>query len=368
MTIRRTLPTRKVREVNAPRSAPITTDRPSPRTGRDVLNRRRNVVQEGIAGRIQAAKESDADVIEIPDDADILSDIIDRARNDIRHRRPGAYVHVSDLIGKCLRRMALLERHELPARASKLGIMDLITFRVGDAIHDVIKERAAAGGSRMVWGRWKCSCGHLHHEEPCLFSEIDMEDICEHCATPTTQYEEVPMRDEDLMIVGTPDLLLYLAQFDAFHVTELKSISHDQWTTLARPKPEHVIQVLFYWYLMRKLGYRVTNRASILYVTKGYIFNGKPYKEFVIDCPDNIARLDDFLEEARWYKIAREGGELPPRTYCAHEDCGDAKKCEVSNICFGEHDATIKTVNIDALFGQGNENGVRPLRIARSRS
>lgn len=358
MTIRRTLTPRRTREVSAPRETSNI---------RTVLANRRSTVKEAVETRRATARESTDPVVAIPKDETILSDLLDRARSDIRHRRQGDYLHVSDLITKCQRKIAIIERHGLPARAGKLGIMDMLTFRQGEAIHDVIKERAALGSPRMVWGKWRCRCGHLFHDDPCTFDEIDTEDICEHCGDPTIHYEEVSMRDDELMLVGNPDLLLYLEDIDAFHVTELKSIAHEQWQTLARPKPEHVIQVIFYWYIMRKLGYRLTDRVSILYVTKGYIFQGKPYKEFVFEVEPELRRLDDFIEEARMLKEARAGGKLPARTYCPHEDCSDAKQCEVTNICFGENDDTVVEVNIDALFGEGESIHAKRVRRGQIR-
>lgn len=327
-----------------------------------VLNRRRNAVRGNIQRREEAAKASEDTVVEAPmGDDDILTELVNRARNEVRHRRNGDYLHVSDLLTKCQRKVALIERHELPHRAGRLTLMDLLTFRMGEALHDVIKERAALGAADKVWGKWKCKCGHLHHDDPCLFNQVDLEDVCEHCGEPTTEYVEVSMYDNELMLVGNPDLLLYLKEVDAFHVTELKSISHAQWEELVRPKPEHVIQVLFYWYIMRSLGYRLTDRVTILYATKGYLFKGSPFKEFSILVEPELHRLTDYIEEARELKKAREGGKLPARTMCAGENSPEARKCEVCNLCFADNDETPVEVNIEALFG-GSANDEAPIR------
>jgi hypothetical protein len=238
-----------------------------------------------------------------------------------------------------VRKIVLAERHSVMVRGQALTASDIFTFAQGDAIHEAVKAMATASSPARVWGKWRCKCGNLFHDEPCLQSETDPDDICEQCDTPTNVYEEVPMRDPDTMIVGTPDLLLYLAEVDAFHINEIKSIKHEAWLELVRPKPEHVIQVLFYWYLMRKLGYRVTDRVSLFYVTKGYIFGStKPYKEFMFSPEAELHRLDRYLAVAYAAKASRanpnaDSSELPERV-CTSEFTVDAKKCELCNICY----------------------------------
>lgn len=145
------------------------------------------------------------------------------------------------------------------------------------------------------------------------------------------------MRDDDLWIVGNPDLLLYLPDLDAIHITELKSIAPDQFKELTRPKPDHVLQVVFYWYLMNKLGYHLTDKVSIFYATKGWVFGStKPYREFVIHPQLELHRLEDMIEDARAHKAAIQDKQapLPLRTLCASPGAKEAKNCSVCEICF----------------------------------
>ena len=128
------------------------------------------------------------------------------------------------------------------------------------------------------------------------------------------------MFNEEYKIVGNPDILLFLEDVNAFQGVELKSITPNDFPDLARPKPEHVIQSLFYWWLMHALGYRLTTTWSIVYLNKGHSFHGNPYKEFVVDMPSQLARLDMFLEEALALKQFRAGGILPPRVRCTTTD------------------------------------------------
>lgn len=304
------------------------------------------------------AEGEEGEIVSIPDDATVLTDILRSVRYDPRPQRPGDYLHVSDLIGRCIRKFALVEQHDIARTPQRLTLMDLLTFGVGDTIHDIMKERTAFAAPRQVWGKWACKCGTTREDTPCTLHDMAGR-TCRVCNGPVDVYQEVSMRDEDLMIVGNPDLILYLAHLDALHVTELKSIAHEKWKELVRPVPDHVIQVLFYWYLMKKLGYRMTDRCTILYITKGYTFTEQPYKEFSFNPESIIHRLEPFLDDARALKEARAGGPLPVRT-CASSVAPDAKKCEVCSICFGGADAAPKKVSIAEALG-----GRRTIRVAR---
>ena len=276
-------------------------------------------------------------VVELPEDYEPLTEILQRARMATRPARSTTYIHVSDLIGKCIRRIALMENMQMQPPPQSIGLSQEITFRMGEAIHDVVKERTAAGAPQMIWGRWRCACKKTITENPSLLTEVG-EVSCVTCGGPVNIYEEVPMVDKEFRIVGTPDLLTYLPQHFALYISELKSMSEKEWEDIVRPKPDHVIQVLFYWYLMNKLGYRLANRVSVLYITKGWLFSKVPYKEFTFDAEAQIHRLEDYLADARALKASRTGGKLPVRI-CVSEESPDAKKCEVCRTCFGGSDA-----------------------------
>jgi hypothetical protein len=261
-----------------------------------------------------------------------LSDILMRSRSVPRRGRADLYVHVSDLLYKCQRKVAITDRHSMPVMGGNLSLSEELTFAQGNAIHDVLKRRTILGAPDKVWGKWRCSCKSLRIERPCLYTDIP-ESSCDNCGERPSIYEEVPMLSEELYLVGTPDLLLWLAAVQAYFVTELKSIAHDHWKDMVRPDPDHVLQVVFYWYLMRALGYSLIDTVSIVYATKSMVFRGPPQKEFVFRPEDEIHRLEPYIAEARALKAARDGGALPIRT-CANKDCTMAKACEVSTICF----------------------------------
>jgi hypothetical protein len=255
----------------------------------------------------------------------------------MRPHRPGDHLHVSDLLHKCVRKKALEIRYKAIPAQQRLTMADMLTFAMGDAVHDTLKARARIGAPEKVWGIWSCKCEFLKHEDPCIFEEIDQDETCPHCKTLVNQYHEVSMFDEEYGVVGNPDLILYYARTDALHVTELKSMAHKSWEELVRPVPEHVLQVVFYWHLMHRKGYRLTDRVSILYATKQWQFGNKPmFKEFLIDPVAMLDRLEPYIEDAKAYKAALKGGAMPLRTVCSHEAAKEAKKCGMVDICFGE--------------------------------
>ena len=290
-------------------------------------------------------------VVSLPvKDAQVLSDLLSRARTEVRAPRRGEHIHVSDLISKCIRKKALVEMHNVPIPVQRLSLMDALTYRQGDAIHDVLKERTVQGAPSHVWGKWRCKCGSLRVETPCTFDRVDTGLMCEKCEGASTTYVEASFLDAELNILGHPDLILYLPDLSAYYVTELKSISHEQFKLLERPKPDHVIQVLFYWFLMHRMGMPLVDTVSVLYATKGYVFKGKPYLEFTIDVKATIKRLDPYLEDARAILQSRVSGEPPPRIYCAARESPDARACEVAGLCFGESTAGAKVITIrDAM-------------------
>lgn len=326
----------------------------------DVLQRRR--ASKVVSQVQQVTGLKTGGVVLLPEDTTPLTDLLDKARILSRPPRDTSYLHVSDLVGKCLRKIALVDMLGIPHRPQNLRLTDLLTFAQGDAIHDVLKANAVRAGSSAVWGGWSCKCGTCTVPEPCLHSEVDNDRRCPACKGPIEVYQEVPTTNKEYEVVGNPDLILYLREQNALHITELKSISHDAWKELVRAQPDHVIQVLFYWFLMQEAGYRLTNKVSILYATKGWIFSGSPTKEFVIDAPSQMHRLQPYLQDAKAVKESRAGGELPPRI-CPSESAPDAKKCEVCRSCFGVN-INEKPVTISASSATGPRTRTATTRMA----
>lgn len=278
--------------------------------------------------------QAEGDIVHMTEGEDFTLGVLKKSPVTMSDFRYGDYLHVSDLLGKCMRKIALSEKFKVAMPSSFVHESMALTFAQGTAIHDHVKNRVLKGHPDKMYGSWSCSCGNLHTGDMTYADAKDKR--CKLCGQAPTQYHELTLRDPDLMVVGSPDITLYLDDLRVFYPIEIKSINHEDWKEIARPKPDHVLQVLFYWYLLRKLGYPVPDQVSILYVTKGFVFK-TPYKEFRVFPETVINRLDEYIEEARALKEAKEGGDMPRRSYCASRDCKDAKDCHVANVCF-QHD------------------------------
>lgn len=243
--------------------------------------------------------------------------------------KPGGHLHVSDVIGKCLRKIILMER--LGQRHPQEKIMDGrgVTFAIGDALGAFVTRRIAAGHGDKLWANWKCRCGETSWKGLLQKARTF---TCEVCDTPLEQHNEVAFRDDEWTLTGSPDLILYMDQYGAYYITELKSISGEQWKELVRPIPDHVIQVTFYWHLLHRAGWPLVNRCGVLYTNKEFSFKS-PYKEFMVDPMQG--RLEPYLKDLQAFKEGREGGDLPARTMCASIDSASTKACPVAVTCFG---------------------------------
>lgn len=243
-------------------------------------------------------------------------------------------LHVSDLLSKCLRKIALSAQLHKPMPAQQLADSMGLTFAQGVAIHDYVKKKFLQGHPDKLYGSWSCLCGATV-TQPMLYSKVTKVE-CDSCGGVTNRYVELDVLDTELDLIGSPDVVLYLADYEVYYPIEIKSITYDDWKEMVRPKPEHVLQVLFYWYLMRRAGYAVPDQVSIVYVSKGYVFKS-PYKEFTIPTPSEdvvLERIGDYVDEARRLKAYKETGAVPPRTMCPSMSCKEAKECHVNVICF----------------------------------
>jgi len=278
----------------------------------------------------------DGGIVEVfeGDDTPVI-DMLRRAPHPPDAFRKGEYIHVSDLIGKCLRSIALSREHELPMPARGVSHSMGLTFAQGTAIHDYVKGRFVERHKDSLYGKWACLCGKTITKE-CTGDKIP-EDKCGHCGTAPYRYEEVVIQNDTLMLRGSPDISMYMRKQKCLHPVEIKSMAHDEWKSIVRPKPDHLIQVLCYWYLMREAGYKMSTTVSVLYVTKGFVFKGTPYKEFLVDAQASLHYLDDYLDDAKALVAHTEGGVLPARVACAAINSPQAKKCHVVKECF-DHD------------------------------
>ena len=244
--------------------------------------------------------------------------------------RGGEYVHVSDLLYSCMRKVALSDKLKTPIHSRPIYDSQGITFAQGEAIHSYIVGKAVRQDPSIVYGNWTCNCGK--HVITGTKVKADREGTCGACNSPIHRYREIVVTNETYKVSGSIDLVL--VPNGAIYPVELKSIKKDSWEELARPVPEHLSQVLMYWFLLREAGYNVHDKASIVYAVKEMVMKN-PFKEFVIRPSELMDRIQVYLDLARELVLYREIGQLPNRIGgCYAPDSKDAKACQFCTICF----------------------------------
>lgn len=242
--------------------------------------------------------------------------------------RGGEHVHVSDVVSKCIRKIALMRRLNVRHPVESVFDGQGITFAIGDAVHDYIKARFVKGHPEKVWAKWTCGCGQSGYTGTYATRP---KKPCTECGMPLDKQNEVPFVHEAYKVKGTPDLLLWLEQYAAMFIVEIKSMAAEMFKELARPLPNHKVQIALYWHILKACDMPVVDRCSLLYANKEFSFK-LPYKEFMFD-PREVD-LSAYWDDLEALKAAADGKSLPPRVVCGADNAPEAKKCPVCVTCF----------------------------------
>lgn len=250
----------------------------------------------------------------------------------LRGQRGGEYLHVSDLIYKCVRKKALSLRGNLPIAAEKMWDTQGITFSIGHMIGDYVVARVLASDGRL-FGRWKCRCGQVT-EDNTMREDALHKPPCRSCNGQFDIYDELHLVCEDLMLQGHCDLALLWGV--KYYLTEVKSVGNNGWNAIeSSPDMDHIIQLLFYYYMAKAMHLPVHEFGSIFYVRKEFKI-GSPYREHKINLENELHRLEPYIEEAQEYARFMDNGILPPRKMCS--DMGEKKAlgCQFCMDCFAD--------------------------------
>lgn len=259
-----------------------------------------------------------------------VSSLLASAGPALRQARAASPLHVSDLLNKCARQIALVHRLNMPQPFSKIWDGMGVTYAIGEAVHEYIVERMRGTHPDKVWAEWTCACGATKYVG--LYVQASRRKACKHCLTKVNRHKEIPFVNKDGTLQGSPDLLLLLEPEQAFYIVEIKSIAAASWKDLTRCIPLHAVQVAMYWHILKELGIRVFDKVCILYVNKEFSFKS-PFKEFVL-APEEVD-LSLYWEDFNAIMSSMKGGDLPPRLVCPTVDAPSAKECPVCATCFG---------------------------------
>jgi hypothetical protein len=298
-------------------------------TRRDILAASsRRSLGRSLSSRRGGKGEPAGEVIKYDLSESPLIDALKRSPRIYSHHRNDGYVHVSDVLSKCLRQLALYRQMKMTPPATQLNDGVAITYAQGDAIHDFLKRRFILGHKENIFGDWSCVCGETTVEKVTM--RAAERHRCEECHGHVNQYKECRLKNDEYMLSGSPDISL---RYSAILVGEFKSMASKLFDELIRPVPDHVLQATFYWKLYKECGFSVYPYVSVLYVKKDWTMK-LPYKEFLVDATSNEKRLDAYFEDLREFKSATEKGELPPRVVCPTDRAPQAKQCPVCVACF----------------------------------
>jgi hypothetical protein len=237
------------------------------------------------------------------------------------------YTHVSSLVTACARREVLAPMLTDAQKAQVATGGHRLMWEYGRVAEKHIRTQMIARKGQHVYGRWECACGkeHIVGTKPSK--------RCVSCRGQLDIYKEQPVRDEERMIVGNPDMPLILN--GDLVITEIKSMNKSQWTDLEAPLGDHVLQAAMYRAMYENNGWKVHPKVIILYAVKEFTF-GSPYKEFHIDCTrvgveTNVALVYEAAEDILRH---REAGTYPRRTVCHSPNSPIARQCPAQGLCF----------------------------------
>lgn len=264
------------------------------------------------------------------------------------------YLHVSDLLktkadNKLCLREHVLRHFDKPTKP--VGTMPAkmrLLWDTGNVIGDELVIRRLLETdptfAPLVWGDWTCdSCGHVvhfsHKPNRCMRRAVRGK----KCTCRKFTYKEVDLRIESVRLVGHPDLLLRLSD-GTIIIYEIKTIDRGDvdFDKLTEPLGDHFMQASYYYWLLRKLGYKVSRRIRFLYIDRSIdnLFREKPYREVCADAAPSD-RIQFGIDKCKELVQHIQKRTLPDRV-C--KTCTDTRtnKCSVTASCFGRRSNRIK--------------------------
>lgn len=268
-----------------------------------------------------------------PPVAEVIENPISRYVRNIPVEDPfryGEYTHVSDLVYKCMRMVALAGDLHIPVPTEANWQSMKLIHAMGHASAKYI-ENIVLNQTDKIFGYWRCVCG-AHRIGPCKKSDL-IPDPCGECNQSPSIYDEMTFTNEEYGLIGNCDLAI-MEEGDFLLLTELKSISKKQFDDLSDAKPDHKLQLLMYYWMAVQAGYRVHPSLSVFYSCREWMI-GNPFKEFMLPADTAERRVEPMLREATAIKEWRDNdGPIPERTWCNRPEDTRAKNCGMCAECF----------------------------------
>lgn len=218
----------------------------------------------------------------------------------------------------------------------------------GNEIHERHQNALAQLG--VLTGVWRCLvCEHRWWATSPA--------CCAACGTRLFKYAEVPIVDEDLMLIGHGDGLVETERRGQV-LLEVKSIGEGSvrieapalyqrlldgdvnygglWSSIRRPFPTHVRQAMLY---LRALKLRT---AVMLYECKW----NQQIKEFRVQYREDT--IENIVDGARLVRRAIEEDKVVKRPDWAEEYVPECKECNYKSTCWGVADGDVQQDGAEA--------------------
>lgn len=264
--------------------------------------------------------------------------------------RKSGHTHLSDLMGKCHRMLAIIKRYDLYPAPKRLFDQEIVVFAQGNMLHDEARRRFASQIPNHFYGFWRCACG-AKCEEGTLTSVKGI--VCDTCNTDLDTYVELRVIMEDVNVGHSIDgLLLY--PNGALAVVEIKSCTKELFEAhieRGTPAMEHVGQAASYWRALRSAGYDVISTVFVVYVCKEYV---SPSQSVILEAKVNEATVrtavDPYFSDIHLINEIDFKAPLPPRqNNCVDCGKGGSTYCPAAALCFllpesGEWNGSVKII------------------------
>jgi len=202
--------------------------------------------------------------------------------------RDNTHFHPSEFHG-CHRKIAykyhlakgVLKLTNLNATVDAKGVR---IFDVGHSAHDRWKEYLTH--TKLLRGYWRC-LNFIAHEKPRIYGieeklGVEKPGKCE-CGCTEFIYEEVGFYDEETLLGGHVDAILFVPKYNEHIVVDFKTINPEAYKFLRGPHDSHITQMQIYLFLSG------VSAGKFIYECKGT----QQVKEYL------VLRDDDFIEEKR---------------------------------------------------------------------
>lgn len=269
--------------------------------------------------------------------------------------RPHFPLRASDLMSDktefCPREHAFMDLGVASKKGSFVGTSLRMTFNHGNFMERQIRNTYLRD---IVVGNWECGiCKHVHPN----FGKAPL-GKCPSCGWGHKwEYQEPRFEDGETGVSGGIDMLLDVGQ-QKLLIVEVKTMTPDDFKTLAAPLAEHKMRTSLYLKLAASSTWSASNRvntseAKILYVTKSFGFKDEtlraagikdaafsPFKEFTIKRNDSIITTP--MAKAKVLKVWRDTKQGMPCGVCPNGLTKRAQACSAVAACFsGKYQSTL---------------------------